>query len=176
MSENIYIHYGTSKFDFEMMEKYCRLNFMAKDPYRNKPFGLWASDEKSEFGWKEWCEGEKFWIDSLDKYFKFKLKDDTNLLVINSEDDIIPYIIRLNIPDIPLLNFMSGLDLYRSWGSAKTSIMDHVDRDRLCRDYDGMSIPNYHSLPRFSYFYGYDCDCICVWNPSKVIPLKEDNV
>lgn len=50
-----YIHYGNIKFEKE------RFREIENEDYRTKPKGgFWASQIDSKFGWKDWCEREKF--------------------------------------------------------------------------------------------------------------------
>lgn len=62
MSENIYIHYGSDKFEKELFMSIVNRNMI------NKPFGgLWASDIKADQPWEKWCIDNDFRIDKLDK-------------------------------------------------------------------------------------------------------------
>lgn len=62
MSENIYIHYGSDKFEKELFMSIVNRNMI------NKPFGgLWASDINADQPWEKWCIDNDFRIDKLDK-------------------------------------------------------------------------------------------------------------
>lgn len=75
MSENIYIHYGSDKFEKELFMSIVNRNMI------NKPFGgLWASDIKADQPWEKWCIDNDFRIDELDKNFKFTLDDSANIV------------------------------------------------------------------------------------------------
>ena len=95
------------------------------------------------------------------------------ILTINSEDDILPYILKTDTisGEFPILcEFLDGFTRYMN-GSNKTKISDSIDRNKLMQDYDAMEIPDISTVPRFSIFNTYDCDSICIWNPDMIIPM-----
>ena len=83
MSENIYIHYGSDKFEKELFMSIVNRNMI------NKPFGgLWASDIKADQPWEKWCIDNDFRIDELDKNFKFTLDDSANIVEWTAKADL----------------------------------------------------------------------------------------
>lgn len=49
-----FIHYGHTKFNIKKFDN-------IKNKYGNKPDGgLWLSPVNSKWGWKDWCESERF--------------------------------------------------------------------------------------------------------------------
>lgn len=83
MSENIYIHYGSNKFEKELFMSIVNRNMI------NKPFGgLWASDIKADQPWEKWCIDNDFRIDKLDKNFKFTLDDSANIVEWTAKADL----------------------------------------------------------------------------------------
>lgn len=83
MSENIYIHYGSDKFEKELFMSIVNRNMI------NKPFGgLWASDIKADQPWEKWCIDNDFRIDKLDKNFKFTLDDSANIVEWTAKADL----------------------------------------------------------------------------------------
>lgn len=60
-----------------------------KMEFLNKPGGgLWCSPKDSNWGWRDWCESEKFRLDRLNKYSTFRLKEKAKVLVIESLEDL----------------------------------------------------------------------------------------
>lgn len=83
MSENIYIHYGSDKFEKELFMSIVNRNMI------NKPFGgLWASDIKADQPWEKWCIDNDFRIDKLDKNFKLTLDDSANIVEWTAKADL----------------------------------------------------------------------------------------
>lgn len=56
--KRVFVHYGADKFDPKHQYEVWT--------YR-KPTGLWASAEKAQYGWAEWCESEFFHPERLKK-------------------------------------------------------------------------------------------------------------
>lgn len=73
------IHIDPSKFNRIKMDRM---------KYVNKPDGgLWASREDLD-SWRKWCESEGFREGKLNTWTKFELKDDANILIIDSIKDL----------------------------------------------------------------------------------------
>ena len=151
----IYVHYGHEEFDPYM----CTQRVQA---LKSKPdMGLWASREDADFGWKDWCIGEEYKIESLDTHFDFILAQNANILEVHSESDILKYIKK---------NKDSRVFKYPTYGL--TDILDELDIERLYKDFDGIELfisEDYNTM-HFGIFNSWDCDSICVWNPSVIIP------
>ena len=70
-------------------EKFNRIS-NGRHMYLNKPSGgLWCSPVNSNYGWKDWCNGEGYNVGSLKTWTKFKLKETANILVIDSLVDLV---------------------------------------------------------------------------------------
>jgi len=154
--ERLYIHYGSDVFDPEKFQ-----------PIENKELstrpkgGLWASPVDAPRSWKNWCEGENFDIESLEKSFTFTLKPKTRILYIN-------YAERLD--NLPKVKPPIGIEHFDSW--------DCLDFEELARHYDAieLSLSNEttsHWKGLYYRLYGWDCDSILIMNP-KCIRLKEN--
>lgn len=81
-----YIHYGTTEFSKDKFKEIKNESFFTKPRG-----GLWASRVDSEYGWKNWTEDEHFRTEVYreDNYFKFKLKDEAKVLVIDNAKQIL---------------------------------------------------------------------------------------
>lgn len=195
--DTVYVHYGSDKFDYDKLKKSIDLvkallnlsiidklliDYMELEKdydeemsrilriFRllpSKPIGLWSSREITDYGWKDYCTNEGYENKyGLEKSFKFKLKEESKILTINCEDDILPYIINEDEEQHKSYIFKK-ID----WFECKTSTIDKLDRQKLYDEYDALEIPDICALPRFSMFYMYDCDSICIWNPDIIIPV-----
>ena len=157
----IYRHYGADKFDPNHI--YCGRGYL-------KPLGLYASPQNSKkfLTWKDMIiniskyDEEKWRLETLNKYFDFRLSKDTRILKIRRIIDIKDYI----IPDEDEDNCR-----IREWDITEGQILN---LEKLYRDYDAMLViygNNYNELYYSTMFYEWDVDSICVWNLDKVIPL-----
>ena len=140
-----YIHYGHTSFD---KEKFI--------PIKNrqlfvKPIGgLWASDVKAKFGWKDWCEAEHFRDCKKENSFTFVLSKDAKVLEINSVQQL---------TCLPQREEPYGF-AYTQWVL--------LDFELLSKIYDAieLNISKDHDL--YWKLYGWDCDCILIMNPEIV--------
>ena len=155
-----YRHYGSEAFD------YAALKDSVTEPITptasDKPPGLWASPVNSQLNWYDWCMREEFYTERLQTYFDFTIKEDSRILDIYEEEDIIPYIIkdpfRLSMP--------------HHIKERRTDIGDKYNLEKLFEEYDGMELhldDNYAAL-RYTIFYTWDVDSIVIWNPDIIIP------
>lgn len=148
MKSNIYIHYGSDKYDPKKFIEPRNRNYWAK------PFGgLWASNINAEWGWIDWCMSEEFNLERLQTSFTFGLKDDAKILLIAKLEDAKKYIIDSEYRSI------SGIDF--------ESIMND--------GYDAVELihgNNYREL-HFSLFNTWDCDSIVILNKNVIIPIED---
>lgn len=135
-----YIHYGHKKFIKKLFQK-------VQNGYTPKPDGgFWASPIDAEYGWKQWCEDNKFRECNEDDSFQFELTDDANVLHIRSVDDL---------KDLPLAKGDHSwycLDFEKLLKSGVDAVELHLSEDRLL----------YWRL------YGWDCDSILIMNKDVV--------
>lgn len=154
-----YIHYGADEYD----PKLTRQNGLGVNWTKisiGKPNGLWASPVKSESGWKNWCEDNDYCTDRLTKYFKFKLKNGAKILEIREFSDILDYFVKSKHGWLVWING----DCYNAYLNSK----------KLIENFDGMELYLSENWQlRDQYFYTWDCDSICIWNPDVVETIKE---
>lgn len=156
--DTVYVHYGSDTFNR------AQVVISASDWNKvliGKPNGLWASPVDAKGGWKDWCEGEEFHLDALDKHFKFKLKDTARILEVHNIEDIFRYVYEHRF----------GWELWYNGKSTKV----YLDNQALMEDFDGMELylsENYKLRDQF--FSAWDCDSICIWNPDVIEVIKEE--
>lgn len=150
-----YIHYGSSSFDperfitiegYEHIDEYSALN---------KPrhgVGLWGSPvDGCYISWKDWCEGEDFHTEKLNKSFEFTLKPEAKILTVESFLHIFPY----------LKEYKIGPYIDRC-----------IDFKTIFDKFDGMELvlsPETYMELHDGIFYTWDCDSIVVWNKEVIV-------
>ena len=154
MSENIYIHYGSDKFEKELFMSIVNRNMI------NKPVGgLWASDIKADQPWEKWCIDNDFRIDKLDKNFKFTLDDSANIVEWTAKADL------KQVPTQDLSGYLPEY-LFDTMGVVpdfEKMVEDGVDAIKLNLSKGDYEL--YYEL------YGWDCDSILIMNPDIIRPL-----
>lgn len=138
-----YIHYGHTSFD---KEKFL--------PIKNRDFfvkpigGLWASDVRAKFGWKDWCEAEHFRDCKKENSFTFVLSKYAKVLEINSVQQL-TYLPKVKDP-IELVTWTV------------------LDFELLSTMYDAIELNISKDYDLYWKLYGWDCDCILIMNPEIV--------
>lgn len=156
--DTVYVHYGSDTFSR------AKVALSASDWSKisiGKPDGLWASPVDAREGWKDWCEGVDWNTASLNKHFKFKLKDTARILEVHKIEDILLYVYKHHL----------GWGLWYDGKSVKV----YLDKQALMEDFDGMELylsENYKLRDQF--FYAWDCDSICIWDPDVIEVIKEE--
>lgn len=140
--KDIYIHYGARHFDENLFEEIKNIPFVKPEG------GLWASNIKAKYGWKEWTQDNNYMIDKYreDNCFKFRLKDGAKVLKINSQTDL------RNLPKNMIQQYS---ELMKNW----------LDFEKLAKQYDAIEVcidELYWEL------YGWDCDSLLVLNKNIV--------
>lgn len=139
-----YIHYGTAEYS---KDKFTEIK---NERLFTKPIGgLWASRVDSEYGWKNWTEDEHFRTEVYreDNYFKFKLKDEAKVLVIDNAKQI--------------------LDLPKQKNEFNFSFVC-LDFEKLAKEYDAIEVLISQDGKLYWDLYGWDCDSILVMNKEMV--------
>lgn len=139
-----YIHYGTTEFSKDKFKE------IKNERLFTKPIGgLWASRVDSEYGWKNWTEDEHFRTEVYreDNYFKFKLKDEAKVLVINNAKQI--------------------LDLPKQKNEFNFSFVC-LDFEKLAKEYDAIEVLISQDGKLYWDLYGWDCDSILIMNKEMV--------
>lgn len=160
--DKVFISYGTNNYDSSMVKPIDVNSRWGKSV--NKPHGgLWASPVDSEFGWGDFCNRDAFNLKALSKHFLFKLKKGSNILIIDSADDLVH-------------NSIYDRDAWKCI----------LDFKKIVRNYDGIYISdNAASRLRYDiklkgkdvYVSGlatWDVESICIWNSEVIEPLDED--
>lgn len=152
-----YIHYGSEHFDKNLFIeiKNCPIPW-------NKPMpdsGLWGTPiGGTTYNWHELCLDNHFRIECLNKCFRFKLKDGSNVIKIHNDKD---------------LDDMLEIGLCYYSGRHPGLIDDDVyfDFEQLVKDgYDAIEV-YVNSNRIYMSLYGWDCDSILVLNPDCIIEL-----
>ena len=158
MKKSVYRHFGSSKFDMEIV------NPIHNRPFSNKPFGgLWACPvEDKDIDWEEWCRREEFNLESLEEHFDFTIKDDSKIMVIK------------DIKNLDKLPRVKNPEFILEYDTMNTNI----DFEELAKKYDGIMVWIYRSsdidLTRMSFdgiyyrMYGWDVDTLVVFNPDII--------
>ena len=142
-----YIHYGNKSFENEKFIEIRNDNWV-------KPIGgLWASDINAKFGWKDWCKQENFRECNIANSFKFKLKENAKILLIDNAQKLS----ELPKVDMPY----------------KTSWIN-LDFEKIKKEYDAIEV--LISLDHKLYWdlYGWDCDSILIMNPKCIKVIENE--
>lgn len=142
MKDKIYIHYGHKCFDEQIFTK-----IRNEDGWVKPIGGLWASNVNAKFGWKDWCEQENFRECKEENSFKFKLKQNARVLVIDNVE-------RLN----KLSKTKMPFEL--SWVN--------LDFEKLMKEYDAIEVLISKDWQLYWDLYGWDCDSLLVMNPNCI--------
>lgn len=139
----MYIHYGSDKFDKTKFKPITNLDWGIKCAG-----GLWASPIYAKYSWKDWCKDNSFRECLEENSFKFKLKDNVNVLIINSIDDIngLPTIDRCLVIGV-------CLDFEKLIKMGYDAIQVNISND-------------WNNL--YWAFYSWDCDSLLVFNSNII--------
>ena len=140
--KGIFVHYGHEKFISSEWEK-------IKNGWRKPLGGLWASPLHSKWGWYQWCKAEEWEMRPLSLKFKFKLKDESNVYVIDSLLDLV------------------------KCQMTKESVSDgfSIDFEKVAQEYDAIFLTeNGERETRYSKptLYGWDCESLLVLNKKAI--------
>lgn len=144
-----YIHYGHTQF-----EKDKFLPIRNRQMFVKPAGGLWASDIKAKYGWKDWCEAEQFRDCKKEKSFTFVLSKDAKVLEINSVQQL---------TCLPQIEDTIGFS-FSQW------IL--LDFEMLSKMYDAIELNISNDYDLYWKLYGWDCDSILIMNPEIVEVLS----
>lgn len=146
------IHYSPKKIDALESQKYDQYEIK----FQSKPNGLWFSVEGLD-GWKEWCKGEKTFLDRLRFSYEIILKEKTNIIHLKTPEEIFSFTKKY-----PLKK--RGYD-----SDSDTSELDWVE---IKTNYQGIIISPYQWDCRLAlesgWYYGWDCSSGCIWDISCI--------
>ena len=152
--------------------------------YNGKPEeAWWGSPEDAEFGWKQWCELEEIGCYAWNEPIKWKLEPGSKIFQIDMKQ------VQLEA-DNPLLDYITILDqtvypyiVVNCSNEEKIKYIEDVNY-RMQINYfkmikDGIvavelmnaGIGHYFKNRLEILFNGWDCESICVLDPSKIIWL-----
>lgn len=133
-----YIHYGDRIFDMNKFKKIKNINFVKPEG------GLWASRVDAKYGWIDWIKDNDFCTDKYakDNFFKFRLRDEANILVINSA------------------NILKKLPRSKT----ETASLIILDFEELSKMYDAIEVLISECNELYWDLYGWDCDSILIMN------------
>lgn len=148
MKENIYIHYGNTRFDKNLFKP-------IKNDFFIKPNGgLWASPIDAKYGWKDWNEDSNYIKCREDNCFRFRLKDNARVCVINK------------LEDLALLPLNKMMAIYDFMGEREYKFLDFEQIVTLGYDAILENLSNDNRL--YWALYGWDCDSLLVFNKDIV--------
>ena len=160
----IYTHYGSPHFDKSL---FVPVRNMDRLPKPADGTGLWASRDNDPSGWAAWCRKNDYKAEELGVFFRFTLPE-ARILTISELSDLVPlpkthpweYPGQLSEDDIPQFDYMNG-GYVSSWC--------YLDFENLSEEYDAIEMRNSGD---FTYsLYGWDCDCILVLKPDKIVEI-----
>ena len=164
----VYIHYGTDTFDPFLFTP-VRNGLLIPKPEDGT--GLWASREYDPYGWRLWCERNKFDLSQLDHSFRFELSEGANLLILSDPEQLesLPKT-RPWKKKLPILSEHPTIEELTQY---MTPDYCYLDYEKLASDgVDAIELRNSY-LFRNS-LYGWDCDCIVVMNPQAINVLERE--
>ena len=164
MSEKIYVHYGTTKFDKEKFKPIETLPFFPKPRG-----GFWASANDAKFGWKEWNKQENYQETRDDNKIEFKLSPEARVLRLESTKDISDAVKRYptELPKEIQASDMAGI---------LRMTLCPLDFNAISRDYDAIEVivSNWNGVSQMLPMW--DCDSIVIMNPDIVVPIEEKKI
>ena len=187
MADKVYIHYGSTKFDPELIKPFDyyelgHISSSVKPPFYS---GLWGSPVDSENSWKAWNDSTEYSECDDNNTFRFRVKDGFKILMIDSPESAISLVenyltvdyVRLRFgvekqidPDSDVLEEkLQCIDFIRHGSMFEWRSIRKLDFIKMQNDgYAGMEI-SLTAFPKLYYLlYRWDCDSIVVWNPDAI--------
>jgi hypothetical protein len=158
-----YIHYGSDHFD---EGRFMPIKNDILMGLSNKPLGgLWSSDKNAEFGWKDWCKSEDFYLERLKKHFEFTLRNEARILRIDS-CNILQSLPEVNIEILPSTN----KEIFEMYNSRFSRLKKYfLDFECIAKKYDAIEVLISKDYNLYYALYGWDCDTLLVMNPDVMI-------
>ncbi len=163
-------HYSNKPVELTPKEYFMKDVFM-RDDTGMKPYGLWVSieDYQDDQTWKTWCEGENFRLRHLTHRHKIILKENANILVLSTKQELIDLSIKYAFNDVK--EFQRIGDQFRYLRNREERDLPYVYRmnwREIKKLYDGIFIAPYIWEARFctcaTWYYPWDCASGCIWN------------
>lgn len=160
MESEIFVHYGSKKFDKNLFES-------IKNQYFVKPQGgLWASSVNAKYGWKDWNEYSGFRKCQEENSFKFRLKENAKVCIINKIEEL------RSLPE-------NGAYKNEEY---KNVLSRSVIKDIKCLDFEKLVTMGYDAIlvnissdqRLYWALYGWDCDSLLVFNKEIIEEVKDE--
>jgi len=133
-----------------------------------KPVGLWVSCDDHEMNWHDWCTSENFRIEQLVRSIKVKLREDANVMLITTPEQLVAFTAKYGyVPD-----FYHNINIPPPAPYMQT----YIDWKHVAEDYQGIIIAPYQWACRMDIFWYYTWDCAsgCIWDPAAIEHVRFD--
>lgn len=168
-----FVSYGTNHFDYEGFRKIQNDKGFS---FVNKPLphtGLWASPEKSSYGWFNWCSDNNYHNDKSywQNFFVFHLLGRARVMYIDSLDDfqrlMKPYFRRRSYECVTGTHFAYSSINFEAMRKKYDAVWLTVKGEEQTR------IPDINDI---SYsLYGWDCESLLVLNRGVVVEVDNQS-
>jgi hypothetical protein len=144
-----YIHYGAKQYEFEKFNQIQNISYFVKPKG-----GLWGSPVDAKYGWKEWNELNDYVKCDENNSFRFALKKDAKVAVIDTEDKL-----RL-LPDADMPPISP-----KHYNDRK-----YIDFEKLVElGYDAIEVLISECQSLYDTLLGWDCDSVLVLNKDAIL-------
>lgn len=128
---------------------------------------MWGSpkhDNEYIGTWHEWCMCNHFNTGLSNYYIEYKIKEDSNLYIIDSQND--------------LIKLIESYD--RVENELPITVFVYPNFEAIAKDYDGIYLTQkgqydtHMPIDKYEYnLYGWDCECLLIFNPDIIVDIKE---
>lgn len=157
VSKIVFVAFGSSSYDLNKVTPVKLSSFLST--LRNKPEGgVWASPLTSKNGWADYCNSEKFRLQTLSQHFLFTIKPTAKIYVVDDFED---------------LKRISNIQNHLGQKTMNFSML-------YDKGYDGIFVTaRAESELRYgnAEYAGLDTwsvESICVFNKDVIVPIEED--
>lgn len=165
MTKRPYYHYTKDPFELDLNKKYLN---QIKGCF--KPFGLWVSDD-SDFGWKEWCEGEEFKLDSFSHRTKITIKNENNIYFLRTLKEMKKFNGAFSVPLEEIYP-----DMKRHFDNKYR--IRYIDWSKVKDTYGGLVISPYQHFfrldPDYMWYCSWDCASGCIWDLNNIDTVEKE--
>lgn len=157
-----FVSYGLGEYSPE------KFNTIKNRKYNIKPEGgLWSSPQSSEYGWKDFCD---FRENGFNNGFKFQLKPDSKVYIIDSFLDLIQVPYKLKDPFYNNIKFGQNFIDYEEMAKEYDAIWLTVNGqwDTRLPEMDG----NYDIDGSSINLYGWDCESLLILRKECIINVR----
>jgi hypothetical protein len=124
-----------------------------------KPVGLWISPV-GEYDWPWWCRAEGFRVHKLKRAYEIKIREDANLIRLQSDRDIDAFTEQYSV------RLIEG-------GPSTITVIDWA---RVMKTAQGIIIAPYSWERRMTmhtfWYYGWDCASGCIWDKNAIQAIR----